>query len=357
MIEIVIILALIALNGIFAMSEIAVVSARKSLLRQRAEKGNRDARVALALAEDPGRFLSTVQIGITLVGVLAGAYGGTALAEDVAPWPARVPVLAPYSEEIAFAGVVAAVTYLSLVVGELVPKHVALRDPERIATLVARPMRALSMVAGPLVALLSGSTSLALRFFGKPASKGPTVTEEELVFLLAEGAQAGVFEKAEREIIERVFRFGDLPVAAVMTPRTEAEGVRLDETPERLRETVVVHPHTRLVVYGEDLDDFVGIVHVKDLLAQLVREGRMDLRPLVRRPPVAPESAPALRVLERFKQSGEHMALVVDEYGGLAGLVTLHDLLEGIVGDLPWAGDELEPDAVRAPTAPGSSRE
>lgn len=347
MIEIVIILALIALNGVFAMSEIAVVSARKARLRLRAEDGNRDARAALALADDPSRFLSTVQIGITLVGVLAGAYGGVALAEDVAPWLARLPALVPYADEIAFVAVVVVITFLSLVVGELVPKHLGLRNPERVAMLVARPMRALSTAAGPVVALLTGSTALVLRLFGKHAPEGEPATEEEISFLLAEGARAGVFEAAEREIIERVFRFGDQPVAAVMTPRTDVEGVRLDETPERLREAVVAHPHTRLIVYGENLDDPVGIVHVKDLLAQLVRQGRMDLAPLVRQPPVVPESALALRVLERFKRTGEHLALVVNEYGGLEGVVTLHDILEGIVGDVPWASGQLEPSAVR----------
>lgn len=347
MLELIVILALIVLNGIFAMSEIAVVSARKARLRQLVAKGSRNAKVALDLAEDPNRFLSTVQIGITLVGVLVGAFGGVALSADVAPWVAQVRVLAPYSSEIAFGAVVVVITYLSLVVGELVPKRVGLRQPERIAVLIARPMRALSVAAGPLVSLLTGSTDLMLRVFGRPSVSEPSVTEEEISYLLAEGTQAGIFEAAEHDIIERVFRFGDQSIAALMTPRTEVECLRLDEPPERLREIIVGHPHTRFVVCQHNLDDPVGIVHVKDLLAQLIREGRMDVASLIRKPPFVPESTSALRVLAQFKQTGEHLAVVIDEYGGVAGLVTLDDMLEALVGDIPWTGERAQPDAVR----------
>lgn len=347
MLESLLILALIALNGAFAMSEIAVVSSRKPRLRQMAENGDRNAAVALELAENPSRFLSTVQIGITLVGVLAGAYGGVALAEDLAPWVAQVPILAPYSSGIAFAGVVIIITYLSLVIGELVPKHIALRRPEPVALMVARPMRVVSIVAAPLVALLSGSTEIVLKLTGQHASGEASITEEEISFLLAEGAQAGVFEEVEQEIIERVFRFGDRSVASMMTPRTEIECLRIDELPDRLREAVAEHPHTRFVVCRTNLDDTAGIVHVKDMLAQHLKEGRIELEGLLRQPPFVPENMSALKVLEQFKRTGEHLAIVVDEYGGVSGLVTLDDILEAIVGDIPWSGEQAQPDAVR----------
>ena len=347
MIEILIILALIAVNGLLAMSEIAVVSARKTRLRHLAAEGSRGAQVALDLAEEPNRFLSTVQVGITLVGVLAGAFGGAALADDLAPWIGRVPVLTLYASEIAFITVVVVITYLSLVAGELAPKRVGLRSPERIAVLVARPMRGMSVAAAPLVTLLSGPTNLLLRLVGRPASAEEPVTEEEISFLLAEGAQAGVFEVAERDIIERVFRFGDQSVAAMMTPRNEVDCLNIGENEERLRKSLAAHPHTRFVVCDGNLDDPVGIVHVKDLLAQLVREEPLDIASLVRRPPFVPESTPALRVLEQFKETGEHLAIVMDEYGGVAGLVTLDDVLEAIVGDIPWKDEPVEPDAIQ----------
>ncbi len=347
MIEIVILLVLVVLNGIFAMSEIAVVSSRKPRLRQLADEGVRNAQAALDLAENPNRFLSTVQVGITLVGVLAGAYGGVALADDLAPWIAQMPPLAPYSTEIAFGVVVIAITYLSLVVGELAPKHIALQRPEHVAMLIARPMRALSAVAAPLVSLLSGSTDLVLRILGRHKQEEVSVTEEEISFLLAEGTQAGVFEAVEHEMIERIFRFGDQSVAAIMTPRPDIECLRLDEGPDRLRDIVASHPHTRFVVCRNNLDDPVGIVHVKDLLAQILREGRIELEPLLRQPPFVPESSSALRVLEQFKRTGEHLAIVVDEYGGVSGLVTLDDVLEAIIGDIPWSGEAVQPNAVQ----------
>lgn len=347
MLEVLLILALIGLNGVFAMSEIAVVSARKSRLQHLSEEGNKRARMALDLAENPGRFLSTVQIGITLVGVLAGAYGGVALAEEIEPLFAGIAVLAPHSDAMALTVIVAGITYLSLVVGELVPKHVGLRDPEAVAMLVARPMKGLSFVASPLVSLLSGSTDLLLRLFNAHGAPRSVVTEQEISVMLAEGAEAGVFDATEREIVERVFRFADLPVAAVMTPRLEVECVKVDESRERLRSIVVHHPHTRLIVCRENLDNPVGMVHVKDLLAQVAAGREMEIEPVLRQPPYVPETVPAIRVLERFKSTGQHLAIVVDEYGGMAGLVTLHDILEGIVGDVPWTGEQLEPPATQ----------
>ncbi|HWN43483.1 MAG TPA: hemolysin family protein [Thermoanaerobaculia bacterium] len=343
----VLLLVLLALfNGVLAMSEIALVSARKVRLRKRAEAGDRGAQAALELAASPGRFLSTVQIGITLVGILAGAFGGATLAEELAGLFAQVPLLAPYREAIAFAVVVAGITYLSLVIGELVPKQFALNAPEKIASVLARPLKLLSKVTAPAVFVLDGSTRFILRLLGTRPSEEPPITEEELRHLLKLGTRAGVFEEGEQEIVARVLRLGERLIGELVTPRRSMVALDVDDPPEVNWSKIAASNHFYFPVYEGSPDRVLGLVSVKDLWARAVAGERPDLRSLVQEPVYLPESVSALRGLERLRETGSHLALVLDEYGGIEGLVTLHDILRAIVGELPTL-HENEPMAVR----------
>lgn len=346
--EIVLVLLLLLVNGVFAMSEIAVVSARKARLQQRAEGGNAGARRALELAENPNRFLATVQVGITMVGILAGAFGGATIAEPFAEHLRGYPALAPYAEGLALGVVVLAITYLSLIVGELVPKRIGLNHPEGIAAAVAGPMHLLSRASAPLVALLTVSTDAVLRVLRIRRADEPPVTEAEIAMLLEQGTQAGVFEEAEQDIVERVFWLGDQRVASLMTPRRSAVWLDVDDPPAASRATMARHRFSRFLVCEGSLDRVLGMVEVKDLWAHaLAGEPTDDLRGLLRTPLFVPESTRALRLLELFRESGTHLAVVVDEYGGVEGLVTLNDVLEEIVGDLARAGGPAHPGVVR----------
>jgi putative hemolysin len=337
--EILLILALILVNGVFAMSEIAVVSARRSRLQQRADAGDAGARRALELAEHPTRFLSTVQIGITLVGVFAGAYGGASLAGQFDTYLERYAPIAAYSEEIALALVVATITFLSLVVGELVPKRIGLNHPERIASLVAGPMHRLSLVASPLVKVLSLTTEALLRLLRVRKPDEPPVTEEEVAALLDVGTAAGVFEEEEHDLVERVFWLGDQRAAGLMTPRHQIEWLDVQDPTEVHREELIRHRFSRYLVCDGELDRVLGMVMVKDLLAELLAGGPLDLQAALRKPLFVPESLRALRLLEMFRESGIHMAVVVDEYGGVEGVVTLRDVVEEITGNLAVGAD------------------
>jgi putative hemolysin len=339
-VEALLIVALMVINGVFAMSEIAMVSARRARLQQRAEAGDAGARRALAVVEEPTRFLSTVQIGITLVGILAGAFGGATIAEQIAERLRDYPAFADYSEGIALAMVVLAITYLSLVVGELVPKRIGLNDPERIASLVARPMHLLSLAASPAVRVLGVSTELLLRLLRVRKSDEPAVTEGEITMLLEQGTQAGVFEEEEQDLVERVFWLADQRVAAVMTPRHRIVWLDLEDAAEENWERMVEHRFTRYLLCEGDLDTVLGMVDVKDLWAARLAGEEFVLPRYVRVPLYVPAGTRALDLLERFRETGVHLAVVFDEYGGVEGLVTLHDLLEAIAGDLGAAGGE-----------------
>jgi magnesium and cobalt exporter, CNNM family len=347
LVEGLVIFLLIIINGIFAMSEIAVVSARKSRLQQLAEAGNTKARAALELANAPNQFLSTIQVGITLIGVLAGAFGGATIAKHLAVWLEELPPLAPYSQALSLALVVAVTTYLSLIVGELVPKRLALNSPERLAAAMAGPMRTLSMLAYPLVHVLGLSTEFVLHLLGMKPSTEPAVTEEEIRALIEEGARSGMFEEAEREMVERVFRLGDRRVGAVMSPRTEIVWLDSEAPLEEIRDTIMGSAHSRFLVAQGSLDNVLGIVQAKDLLVHFLGEHAVDLTTILQQPLFVPETMSALKVLELFKQSGTHIALAIDEYGGIQGLVTPNDILEAIVGDLPAAGEDAEPLALQ----------
>lgn len=345
--EALVILLLIILNGVFAMSEIAVVSARKTRLEQWANEGDGKARAALELANAPNQFLATIQIGITLIGILAGAFGGATIARAIAVGLDEIPIVAPYSRPVSLAIVVLIITFLSLIVGELVPKRLALNSPERIASTMATPMRALARLASPVVYVLDLSTDAILRVLGMRPVVEPPVTEEEIRALIAQGTQAGMFEEAEQEMVERVFRLGDRRVSAVMTPRTEIVWVDSEAPLEEIQQTIAQSTHSRILVAQGSLDDVLGVVHAKELLLPLVRGEPLDLTAVLRQPLYVPESMRALEVLELFKQSATHIALVIDEYGGVQGLVTPSDILEAIVGDLPEPGEQVDPLAVQ----------
>ncbi|GAB4532598.1 MAG: hemolysin family protein [Anaerolineae bacterium] len=331
--EILIILVLMILNGLFAMSEIAVVSARKVRLQQWASEGDARAGAALELANAPNRFLSTVQIGITLIGILAGAFGEATIAEKLAARLSLIPSLAPYSKAIGLGVVVLSITYLSLVIGELVPKRLGLHNPERVARAVAGPMRALSIISFPVVRLLSVSTDALLFLLGNRPSAEPPITEEEIKVLIEQGTQAGVFEPREQDMVSGVFRFYDRSVDALMTPRTEIVWLDVEDSPDEIRRILETSPYSRLPVGRGDLDNILGIVQVRDILARGVACRPVDVITLLQQPLFVPESTPASQLLELFKEPGGDMVLVIDEYGGLQGLVTVHDVIQEIIGD------------------------
>ena len=345
--QIIIVLLLIVVNGLFAMSEIAIISARKARLRQKADEGDHKARAALELAETPNRFLSTAQIGITLIGILAGAFGGATLAEELGAYLGRIPPLKPYGEVIGLVIVVLATTYLSLVIGELVPKRLALNNPERIAAAIAAPMRALSVIAYPAVRLLSLSTELVLRILGIRPSAEPPITEEEINVLLEQGTEAGIFQEAEQDMVESVLLLDERRAAGLMTPRPEVVWLDIDDPPDEIRRKMIASPYSRFPVCRGSLDDVLGEVEARDLLARNLCGESFDLKSLLQKPLYVPETMPALKVLEAFKKSGTQMALVIDEYGSIQGLVTLKDILEAIVGDIPSAEELAEPQVVQ----------
>ena len=349
LLEVLFILLLIAANGVFAMSEMAIVASRKARLRQWADEGNRRARIALEMANDPNRFLSTVQVGITMVGTLAGVFGGATIAENIAVRLEQVPRLAPYGETIGLAVVVAGIAYFSLVFGELVPKRLALSNPERIAAIVAVPLRLLSVVGVPMIKLLSVSTEIVLRLLGIRPSTEPTVTEEEIRALVKEGAKSGVLEEVEHEMVKRVFRLGDKRASALMTPRTEVVWIDVADSPDELRRKITESPHSRFPVSDGTLDNVLGVVQVKDLLVHGFAGRPFDFKGLLIVPLFIYEGTTGLKVLEMFKNTGTHIAFVLDEYGSVEGLLTLNDILEAIVGDMPSEADADDPRAVQRP--------
>lgn len=342
LVEIIIILVLIILNGIFAISEFALVSAKKTRLRQRAEEGDIQAATALKLANEPTPFLSTIQVGITLVGILAGAFGGATIAKELAAYFIKFPTLAPYSEALGIALVVLLITYLTLVFGELVPKRLALSNAESIASYVAKPMLLLSILAKPLVIVLSHSTETVLRILRAKKTTESPVTEEEIKFMLEEGTEAGVFDKAEISIIESAFEIGDRRVDSLMTHRTDIIALDLDDPTEKNLQKMIVSGRSNFPVYESDLDNMIGIVSVKNVMARMVKGNTINIKDLVTRPLFVPEAVTVLRLLELFKESGVHFALIIDEYGSIQGIITLHDILEAIVGNVHSFGEPVE---------------
>ncbi|MDQ5809641.1 MAG: hemolysin family protein [Actinomycetota bacterium] len=345
--QIAVIVLLTLLNGFFAMSETALVSSRKARLRQRSEEGDRGANAALELAGSPNRFLSTVQIGISLIGVLAGAFGGATLAEPLADALRVVPALAPYTGPIAFGTVVMAITYLSLILGELVPKRLALNGAEAVASRVAGPMRLISVVTSPAVWFLSFSTEAVLRLLGvRPPAESP-VTEQEVEILMEEGARVGVFEEEERDLVRSALQLDDRPVRELMTPRPRVVWLDANDPPEEVRRRVAESRHSYFPVARGDLDDLLGIASIKDAWTRQASGQTTDLLGSLRPSPFVPEGAPATDALESFKRSGLPLALVIDERGHIEGLITLTDVLEALVGEVPDEDEPTEEDIVR----------
>jgi len=336
---------LLVANGLFAMAEIAIVSARKARLKQLADEGDDGAQTALELAAEPTRFLATVQVGITLCGILAGAFGGSTVANEVAVWLMRFPVLAPWADYIAFGGVVGLITVFSLMIGELVPKRIALSNPERMARWVAGPLQGMSRVVSPVIKILSAITDFLLKPFGLTRRRETPVTDEEVNILVEQGLQAGVFHKAEKEMIEGVLGLDQLPVTAIMTPRPKIVFLNIDDSEEVNWRKIVASGHSHFPVYQDNRDQVLGMVAVKALWAHAAIGIQTSIKNLLTPPLVVPETMNCIQLLESFKKSGRHAALVADEFGSIQGMVTLIDVLEAIVGDLPAQGQRDQPQA------------
>ena len=345
--ELGIITVLIVINGLLAMSELAIVSSRPARLTALVEKGASGARRALTLASDPGKFLSTVQIGITLVGVLSGAVSGATLGARLTAWLAELGLPQGAADIVGVGTVVTLITYASLIVGELVPKQIALRDPELVALKVAPAMTVLAKISSPLVLLLDWSGKAVLWVLGHRGKKEEKVTEDEIRTLIVEAENAGVLEPGEKEMIAGVMRLGDRPVGAVMTPRRDVNMIDLTDDFDAIREAFTESPHSRLPAYEGDRDHPVGIVQAKDLLNAFMSGGTPDIRGLVREAPVISESADARDVVAILKDSPVHMGLVYDEYGAFQGVVTSADILESIVGGFNTEEGPAEPAAVQ----------
>jgi len=332
-VEVFFIILLILLNGLFSMSELALVSARRARLSVLERQGVAGAAAARQLADDPQSFLPTVQVGITLVSILTGVFGGARIAADIEQWITPIPFLSRFAEEIALGLVVLAISYLTLVLGELVPKQLALRRPEHIAAFMARPLQWLATFASPAVWALGKSSGVILRILGLHRAPAQTVTEEELKALLAEGAQAGVLEHEERDMIERILRLADKPVRAIMTPRTDLAWVDRTDSKEEIIAAVRAAGHSRLVVCDGAVDNVVGVVRAKELLDAMLAGQEFSLGATLRQPMVVPDTVSALDALERLKGDPLGMALIMDEYGSFEGVVTAANLLTAIVGE------------------------
>lgn len=340
-------LLLILLNGIFAMAEIAVVSSRKARLQTLADQRRHGALVALALQEDPARFLSTIQVGITSVGILSGALGETLLARPLAERLAGLPALAPYAEGIALVLTVVAITYLSVVLGELLPKRLALLSPEAIAASIAPPMQRLAQIAAPLVWLLSCSCDLLLRLLGVRKRDEPPVTDEEIKVLMEQGAEAGVFHESEQALVANVLHLDEQPVGAIMSPRQQVYAIDLDEPPGEQLRRLAESPYSRVLVCRGGLQQVVGVLQRGDLLGPVLQGQALDLQRNIRPPLYVEESASSTGLLESFRRTRCEFAVVVDEFDDLQGIVTLKDVLTAIVGEIPGTLEDGEPAIVR----------
>ncbi|MFN8399168.1 MAG: hemolysin family protein [Anaerolineales bacterium] len=336
--EIITILVLIVINGLLAMSEAALVASRKARLQQQASEGNKASALAVKLIEDPNIFLSAVQIGITLIGVLSGAVGGATIAEKLAVWFQNIPYIGPYSESVSLGLVVLTITVLTIWLGELVPKRLGINSPERIAQIVAGPMLFISRIFSPLIKLMSGATNFVLQLFGVNPSEDLPITEEELQLLIDQGTQAGVFEEAEQDMVEGIFSLGDTRVYSVMTPRTEIVWLDVSDTTEDILEKMSGSPYSRFPLRQDSLETIVGIVKSRDLLVSILSQKPIELKELAKPAYFIPETMLASRALEVLKKNNAEMLLVVDEFGGVQGLLTINDILEEIVGVME--GDE-----------------
>lgn len=348
--DIALLFALIVLNGVFAMSEIAVVSSRKARLIGLAEDGNKGAQAAIQLHEEPSHFLSTIQVGITSIGILSGAIGETALADPLATWLSALPLVEPYARTIALSVVVVGITYFSVVVGELVPKRLALLAPEGIASLIATPMVLLARIARPLVVVLSASSNAILALAGARRTEEPPITDEEINVLMGQGAEAGVFHESEQQIVSNVLRLDELRVGAIMTPRKDIYVIDLDDGEEEIRMAISDSPYSRVLVCRDGVEHVLGVLQTGALLKSALAGMRVDrkaIEALLSPPLYVPDTVSTAQLLENFRRTRKHLALLVDEYGDLQGLVTVNDVLSAIVGDISVLDLHEEQDIVQ----------
>ncbi|MGZ5246847.1 MAG: hemolysin family protein [Flavitalea sp.] len=331
--EVLLIFGLILLNGLFSMSEIALVSARKARLEAQANKGDKAAKEALELSNHPDTFLSTVQIGITLIGILTGIYSGEQLKTDLVAFIEGLNISKEYSNGIATATIVIVITYFSMVLGELLPKRIGLARPEKIAKLMAKPMRLLSVATHPFIWLLSKSTTVLAKLLGIK-SKDNQLTEEEIKAIISEGTEQGTIDEAEQEIIERVFHLGDRNITSLMTHRSDIIWFNTVDTEVAIKEKIMLEPHSVYPICDGQIDNIKGVVSIKDLY---ITDDRTMFKEIMQPPLYVPENNTAYQVLEKFKMTKKHSCFIIDEYGSLLGMITLNDILEAIVGDLPEA--------------------
>lgn len=332
--EIIIILLLIVLNGVFSMSEIALISSRKSRLESEAKKGSSSAKTALELANSPNKFLSTVQIGITLIGILTGIYSGEAITADLQSFLEQFQTIAPYAKSLAVVIIVVIVTFFTLILGELVPKRIGLTYPESIAKMVALPMRFVSIITAPFIWLLTHSTEFLLKVLKIKPNEDGRITEEEIKAIIKEGTEGGEVQEIEQDIVERVFHIGDRKINSLMTHRKSVAYLSVDDSLEEIKSKILDELHSIYpVCENNDLDDVVGVVHLKDLFANFEKKSGFNLREILNEPAYFIEHTSAYRALEAFKKSKIHYALVTDEYGVTQGIITLNDILEALVGD------------------------
>ena len=324
------------------MTEIAIVTSKKNRLEKLRDEGNSSAHYALRLADDPNQLLSTIQIGITLIGVITGAFGGATIASQLAVYIEKIDVLASFSQEISLIVVVGLSTYLSLIIGELVPKRIGMGNPEKVACIVAKPMYYFSKIGRPIIWFLSKSTEFVLTLLRIKTTNEPDVTEEEIAELIAQGVHSGVVEEIEQDIVEQIFYLGDKRLSDILTPRTQLVCIDLEDSFEESMKIIKKSHYSKFPVGHGSLDDFQGILHKKDLFSKIVSGGNFSLADCVEDTLVLPEQMKVFRALELLKKTGHHEAVIIDEYGGIEGLVTLHDIMENIVGELPEKDSEEE---------------
>lgn len=345
--ELLLLAFLILLNGLFAMSEMAVVSSRKIRLQQWAEEGRAGAKTALALANEPSRFLSTIQVGITVIGVTSGAFGEKTLARDLALWFSQYSPIAAYAEGIAVSIVVAGITLASLIAGELIPKRLALLNPEAVASVVAGPMRWLSQLAHPIVRFLSLATDGFLKMIGQYGKQPPAVTEDDIQGLMREGQQAGVFEAHEELLVKRVFRLDEMRVTGIMTTRSDIVFLDLDKSFQENMAVILDHSHSRFPVIQGDTERILGVLAAKSVLRDVSSPERVQLKDHISKALFVPETLTVMEVMEQFKMHRQTLAFVVSEFGDVQGLVTLNDVMEALVGDIATVESEEEADVIR----------
>lgn len=338
--DLLLVFILILANGFLSFSEMAIISSRKSRLSELVQEKRKGAKTALALAENPTGFLSAIQVGITAVSTLAGAFGGVAVADDLAKFIKTVELLAPHADTLALGSIVFLISFVSLVVGELVPKQIALSNPEGLACLIAPPLASFSKLVSPAVNILSFTSNTLMRIVGVKQIEAPPVTETEIKLIIEQATKAQIVLAVEQDLVEAVLRLADRRITAIMTPRTDIEWLSVDASQQEILETIASHPFSRLIVCKETPDDFIGVLDTREALVTVARGERLDLEKDVIDVLKIPEKKTILELLQLFKQTGEQFAAVISEWGGLQGIVTIHDILQSIVGVVPEPGQD-----------------